>query len=138
MALSMGPFIARSGGSREIAETLSIRQVRFFVALGVLFVILALGRALLPEVRQAKMVRLHILRNVVHFTAQYFWTIGIVMLPLASVFALEFTMPLWVAFFAWLFLKEQLTGPRILATICVFIVVLITVSDRTSFVRGKC
>lgn len=127
MALSMGSFIAMSVGSREMAETLSIRQVLFFRALVGLFVILALGRALLPEVRQAKMVRLHILRNVVHFTAQYFWTIGVVMLPLASVFALEFTMPIWVAFFAWMFLKEQLTGPRILATIGGFIGVLVIV-----------
>src|SRR3546814_17981730 len=135
MALSMGPFIARSGGSREIAETLSIRQVRFFVALGVLFVILALGRALLPAVRQAKMVRLHILRNVVNFTAQYFWTIGIVMLPLASVFALEFTMPIWVAFFAWMFLQEPLTGPRILATIRGFIALLVIVRPGVCMVK---
>ena len=73
------------------------------------------------------MVRLHVLRNVVHFFAQYLWTIGIVLLPLASVFALEFTMPIWVAFFAFLFLKERLTTPRILATIGGFIGVLVIV-----------
>src|SRR5690606_35889185 len=61
------------------------------------------------------------------FFAQYLWTIGIVLLPLASVFALEFTMPIWVAFFAFLFLKERLTTPRILATIGGFIGVLVIV-----------
>ncbi|WP_206611545.1 DMT family transporter [Falsirhodobacter deserti] len=127
MALSMGSFIAMSVGSRELAETLSIRQVLFFRALVGLFVLLAVGRALFPEVRRMTQVRLHVIRNVVHFTAQYFWTIGIVLLPLASVFALEFTMPIWVALFAWLLLRERLTQRRILATIGGFVGVLVIV-----------
>ncbi|MCB5204921.1 DMT family transporter [Neorhizobium sp. T786] len=127
MALSMASFIGMAVGSRELAATLSIRQVLFFRALVGLAVILVVGRSLLPEIRQKKLVRLHVLRNTVHFAAQYFWTIGIVLLPLASVFALEFTMPIWVAFFAWMFLKERLTGPRILATLGGFIGVLVVV-----------
>lgn len=127
MGLSMVSFIGMSVGSRELAATLSIQQVLFFRALVGLFVILAVGRALLPELRSGKLIRLHVLRNVVHFFAQYLWTIGVVMLPLASVFALEFTMPIWVAFFAFLFLKEQLTTPRLLATIGGFIGVLVIV-----------
>ena len=131
MGLSMASFIAMSVGSRELAATLSIQQVLFFRALVGLFVILGGARLLLPELRQARQVRLHLVRNVVHFVAQYFWTIGVVLLPLASVFALEFTMPIWVAFFAWIFLKEKLTRPRILATIGGFVGVLVIV--RPSF-----
>ena len=134
MALSMASFIGMSVGSRELAATLSIQQVLFFRALVGLFVILALGRALLPELRGRKLIRLHLLRNVVHFVAQYLWTIGIVLLPLASVFALEFTMPIWVAFFAWIFLKERLTTPRILATIGGFIGVLVIVRPGVGMV----
>ncbi len=134
MAFSMASFIAMSVGSRELAATLSIRQVLFFRALVGFVVILALGRALLPEIRKMKLLRLHILRNVVHFTAQYFWTIGVVLLPLASVFALEFTMPIWVAFFAFMFLKERLTPPRILATIGGFIGVLVIVRPGVGMV----
>ena len=127
MALSMTAFIGMSVGSREMAETLSIRQVLFFRALVGLFVILAVGRALFPEVRRAAKLRLHLARNVIHFTAQYFWTIGVVMLPLASVFALEFTMPIWVTLFAWLLLRERLTGPRLLATVGGFVGVMVIV-----------
>jgi S-adenosylmethionine uptake transporter len=127
MGLSMVSFIGMSVGSRELAGTLSIQQVLFFRALVGFFVIVAFGRALLPEFRNAKLIRLHFLRNIVHFVAQYLWTIGVVMLPLASVFALEFTMPIWVAFFALLFLKEQLTKPRIFATIGGFIGVVVIV-----------
>ncbi len=127
MGLSMIAFIGMSVGSRELAGTLSIQQVLFFRALVGLFVILTLGRSLVLELRNGTQIPLHVMRNVVHFFAQYLWTIGIVMLPLASVFALEFTMPIWVAFFAFLFLKEQLTTPRILATVGGFIGVLIIV-----------
>ncbi|CAD7038315.1 EamA/RhaT family transporter [Pseudorhizobium endolithicum] len=134
MALSMASFIGMSVGSRELAATLSIQQVLFFRALVGLFVILALGRALLPELRGLKLIRLHLVRNVVHFVAQYLWTIGVVLLPLASVFALEFTMPIWVAFFAWIFLKERLTTPRILATIGGFIGVLVIVRPGVGMV----
>ena len=134
MAFSMASFIGMSVGSRELAATLSIRQVLFFRALVGLVVIFAVGRALLPEIRRMKLVKLHVLRNAVHFSAQYFWTIGIVMLPLASVFALEFTMPIWVAFFAWILLKEKLSGPRVLATAGGFIGVLVIVRPGAGMV----
>jgi S-adenosylmethionine uptake transporter len=88
----------------------------------------------LPELRNGKLIRLHVLRNVVHFFAQYLWTIGVVLLPLASVFALEFTMPIWIAFFAFLVLKEQLTTPRILATMGGFIGVLVIVRPGVGMV----
>ncbi|WP_319566991.1 DMT family transporter [Cohaesibacter marisflavi] len=134
MALSMISFIGMSIGSRELASSLSIQQVLFFRALVGLIIILVLARKLLPEVREKKMLRLHFIRNIMHFTAQYFWTIGVVFLPLASVFALEFTMPIWVAFFAWLILGERLTGPRLLATIGGFVGVLVIVRPGISMV----
>ncbi|MHA1537077.1 MAG: EamA family transporter, partial [Alphaproteobacteria bacterium] len=41
--------------------------------------------------------RTHLSRNVIHFAAQYGWVLGVAILPLAEVFALEFTMPIWAA-----------------------------------------
>lgn len=127
MGLSMASFIGMSVGSRELAQDLSIRQVLFFRALVGLFVIALFLPRLWPELRQMRRVRLHVLRNLFHFTAQYFWTIGVVVLPLASVFALEFTAPIWVAFFAWAILSEKLTRARMLANIGGFIGVLVIV-----------
>ncbi|HWL58587.1 MAG TPA: DMT family transporter [Paracoccus sp. (in: a-proteobacteria)] len=127
MALSMCSFIGMSIGSREMAATLSIRQVLFFRALVGLFVIAPFLPRLWPELRQMRQIRTHLARNVVHFTAQYFWTIGVVLLPLASVFALEFTMPIWVAFFAWALLGERLTRTRLLANLGGFLGVLVIV-----------
>jgi drug/metabolite transporter (DMT)-like permease len=41
------------------------------------------------------------------------WVYSIGALTLATVFAIEFTMPVWTALLAWLFLKERLTAPRL-------------------------
>lgn len=134
MGLSMISFIAMSVGSREMAATLSIRQVLFFRALVGLLVIIVVGRSLFPEIRRMQAVPLHLARNVVHFTAQYFWTIGVVLLPLASVFALEFTMPIWVTLFAWLLLRENVSRSRLLATVGGFIGVLVIVRPGVGMV----
>ena len=40
--------------------------------------------------------RMHIIRNLCHFTGQNLWFYAITVIPLAQVFALEFTAPLWV------------------------------------------
>lgn len=61
-----------------------------------------------------------IARNLVHFTGQYLWVIGIGLLPLAEVFALEFTAPAWAALLAWIFLGERLTFARKVALVCGF------------------
>jgi drug/metabolite transporter (DMT)-like permease len=58
---------------------------------------------------------LHLLRNVAHFGGQALWAWGVTVLPLAMVFAIEFTTPAWVAVFAVLFLKERMTLARLLA-----------------------
>jgi drug/metabolite transporter (DMT)-like permease len=55
---------------------------------------------------------LHALRNTVHFAAQVCWAQSVVLLPLATVFALEFTTPVWVALLAVSILREPLTAAR--------------------------
>jgi len=56
---------------------------------------------------------LHVVRNVVHFGGQYAWVYAIAMLPLATVFAIEFTMPVWTAVLAVPILGERLNRGRI-------------------------
>jgi len=56
---------------------------------------------------------LHLARNVVHLVGQASWTFGLTLLPLATVFALEFTAPAWVTLLAVLFLGERLTRARL-------------------------
>ncbi len=68
---------------------------------------------------------LQIARNLAHFTGQNLWFYAVTVLPLAQVFALEFTTPLWVIVLSPLILGERLTGPRALAAILGFIGILI-------------
>src|SRR5215813_13144033 len=56
---------------------------------------------------------LHVLRNFFHFGGQYAWVYAISLLPLATVFAIEFTMPVWAAVLAMIFLGERLNQGRV-------------------------
>lgn len=97
-----------SRGGMSIFEILAIRSG---VALLVLFVLLVFRPELRPLTRTSR-IGLHALRNVVHYVAQYAWAVALTMLPLAMVFALEFTMPAWTALLAVWLLKEKMTPSR--------------------------
>ena len=82
-------------------------------------VMLLIVLALLPRTGVAALrtrrLGLHLLRNGVHFCGQYLWVFSIGALPLATVFAIEFTMPVWTVLLAALFLHERITFPRLVA-----------------------
>ena len=67
----------------------------------------------------------HLVRNISHFTGQNLWFFAVTVIPLAQVFALEFTSPLWVTLLAPIFLAERLTRARAFAAIMGFIGILI-------------
>ena len=50
----------------------------------------------------------HVLRNIAHYSAQYCWLAALLLIPLAQVVAIEFTMPIWSAALAVLFLGERM------------------------------
>ncbi|MDZ7710556.1 MAG: DMT family transporter [Roseovarius sp.] len=68
---------------------------------------------------------LHLVRNISHFTGQNLWFYAITMIPLAQVFALEFTAPLWVLVLSPLILGERMTRVRALAALIGFTGILI-------------
>jgi drug/metabolite transporter (DMT)-like permease len=62
---------------------------------------------------RTKRLPLHAARAVVHLGGQFCWMYAIAALALATVFAIEFTMPVWTALLAFAFLGERLTPNRI-------------------------
>ena len=66
-----------------------------------------------------------LVRNLAHFTGQNLWFYAVTVIPLAQVFALEFTSPLWVIVLSPLILGERLTLVRGIAAIMGFIGILI-------------
>ena len=55
----------------------------------------------------------HAARAVIHLAGQFCWMYAIGALTLATVFAIEFTMPVWTAILAALFLGERLNRGRV-------------------------
>ena len=55
----------------------------------------------------------HATRAVMHLAGQFCWMYAISALTLATVFAIEFTMPVWTAILAALFLGERLNRGRL-------------------------
>lgn len=114
---------------RELSGVFNVFEILVFrSASGVSFLLLL--AALKPDLRPLLFTRrigLHGLRNVVNFSAQVGWAQGIVLLPFATVFALEFTTPLWVAVLAVLILGEKLTPGRIASLVLGFLGVLVIV-----------
>jgi S-adenosylmethionine uptake transporter len=135
MIACLASFIGMAVASRELSETLSVFQILFFRSLVGLVVILIFARSILPELRRVQRFNLHLARNAVHFGAQYCWTLGVVLLPLAEVFALEFTMPVWVALFAYLFLGERISRPRLVAVVVSFLGILVILRPGVTIIN---
>ena len=107
-------FSAAGVGVRELSKTLGIFDILSLRSAGGIVILLLVG-LMQPGLRagvRLRRMKVHLLRNVVHFAATYAWAIGITVLPLATVFALEFTAPVWVALFAVLILGERMTTSR--------------------------
>jgi drug/metabolite transporter (DMT)-like permease len=69
----------------------------------------------------------HLARNTTHFVGQFSWALAVTLLPFATVFALEFTTPAWVALLAALVLGERMTKSRLGSVILGFFGVLVIV-----------
>lgn len=59
----------------------------------------------------------HAVRNAVHYTAQYSWLLAVTLIPIAQVVAIEFTMPIWTAILAVLFLGETMNRWKVIAIV---------------------
>ena len=103
-----------------VYEVLAIRNLGGIVILGVYAVLAARG-----DIGAPRPLWLHGIRNVFHFAGQAAWTTGLTLLPIATVFALEFTAPAWTVVLAALFLRERLTTGRVAAVVLGFVGVLI-------------
>ena len=103
-------------GARELAGHITTFQILFFRSVISLIVItLIINKSKKPNLYSSKRIKLHIVRNIFHFVGQYGWFLGLGLLPLAHVFALEFTVPLWTLIIAALFLKEGITIKKTIA-----------------------
>ena len=109
-------FTAIAIAAREISQTHDSFEI--MAARSIIGLLLVLGFGLLSgQLARISTQRLsgHFWRNLVHFTAQNLWFWSLTVIPLAQVFALEFTSPIWVILLSPLFLGERLTRAKAFA-----------------------
>jgi drug/metabolite transporter (DMT)-like permease len=127
MAGALVSFSAIAVSIRELSSALSVFEILALRNAAGIVILIALA-LFKPSLRMGFVPRrmgLHALRNVVHFLGQYAWALAVTILPLATVFAIEFTTPAWVALFAALILREEMTRPRILAIVLGLVGILV-------------
>ncbi|MDF1854141.1 DMT family transporter [Pseudooceanicola sp.] len=119
-------FSAMAIAGREVSfdlDTFEIMTWRSLVGIFIVGSVLTLRRRWQDV--SLKNLPLHGLRNLFHFTGQNLWFYAISVIPLAQVFALEFTAPLWVLVASPLVLGERLTKVRALSALIGFVGILI-------------
>ena len=90
----------------DVLEILALRTLVTLLLIGSLVV-----RSGIAPLRTRRFPA-HATRAVLHLGGQWCWMFAIGALALATVFAIEFTMPVWVAILAALFLGERLNRHR--------------------------
>lgn len=119
-------------GVRELDGALPVFQILFSRSvIGLVYISLILlssrSKSRQSPIITTDRIGLHSVRNLFHFAGQYGWFVGLGILPLAEVFALEFTVPVWTAIFATLFLHEQVTARKVAAIVLGLVGVLVIV-----------
>ena len=136
MAGAIASYIASALAVRALAKNLSVFEMMSVRSASGLAVLLAI-MAVWPQTRRgltSRRIGLHLARNSVHFVGQNIWALAITLLPFATVFALEFTAPIWVALLAVMLLGERLTLTRAASiALCLIGVLVILHPGLSSF-----
>jgi drug/metabolite transporter (DMT)-like permease len=112
MAGALVCFSAMAISIRELAPVLGVFEMLALRCVGGLAMLLAWAGLGFGRIGPPRPLGMHIARNVIHIGGQAGWTLGLTLLPLATVFALEFTAPAWVTLLAVVFLGERATPGR--------------------------
>lgn len=120
-------FSATAVAVRALTPTFSVFEVLAFRTMAGVAILSAFA-LFKPELRAGLAPRrlpMHVLRNALHFAGTAGWALGLTLLPMATVFALEFTAPAWVALLAIPMLQERINRGRIVAVLFGFAGVLV-------------
>ncbi|WP_420858837.1 DMT family transporter [Marivivens marinus] len=119
-------FTSMAVAGRAVSFELDTFEIMFYRScVGIVIVFSVAGYAgTLGQVSRAKF-GLHLIRNLAHFSGQNLWFYALTAIPLAQVFALEFTTPIWAILLAPLVLGERITRTGAMAAALGFIGILI-------------
>jgi len=126
MSGSIVSFSAMAVAGRAVAPVLDTFELMTWRSIIGFFLVLAIAGPLgrLQDIRTNR-IGTHVIRNLFHFTGQNLWFWALTVIPLAQLFALEFTSPLWVILLGPLLLSEPITRTRAMAAGFGFLGILI-------------
>lgn len=123
---SVVSFSLTAVAGREMARELDTFEIMLYRSVvGLIIVCIVAGATGRLGQITFRSPHLHLMRNIVHFIGQNLWLFALTAIPLAQVFALEFTAPLWVLVLSPLLLGERMTRMRVLAALLGFVGILI-------------
>ena len=119
-------FTGMAIAGRAVSFELDTFEIMMYRSIIGLVIVLIVGR-IAGTLHQITLAQpgTQVIRNIFHFTGQNLWFYAITVIPLAQVFALEFTGPLWALLLAPLVLNERLTGIRVICALIGFVGILI-------------
>ncbi|MBV1867878.1 MAG: DMT family transporter [Marinosulfonomonas sp.] len=119
-------FTVMAVAGREMASEMNPVEILMYRSMIGLIIVLVIGglAGTLRQINTGK-IRIHLIRNCSHFVGQGMWFFALGLIPLAQIFALEFTMPIWALFLAIFVLGERLTRVRVETAIIGFVGILI-------------
>lgn len=119
-------FSSMAVAGREIGTALDTFEIMMYrSAIGFVTILLVASLAGTRHQISTRHMHLHLTRNIFHFAGQNLWLYALLLIPMAQLFALEFSYPIIVALTAPLFLGERLTPVRVFAAAIGFIGILI-------------
>ena len=125
MAGAVLSFCAMAIAARALLGHMGVFEVLFFrTGVSLLLVIAVAARIGFAALRTQRF-GVHLWRNAFHLGGQASWVYALGALPLATVFAIEFTSPIWTAVLAPLMLHERLNRGRIAMLVHGFVGVLV-------------
>lgn len=125
MGLTLLSFALLAVSARQLLDTMGAFQILFLRSGVGLAMILAFALPRWPGFTRTTRLRLHLLRSLFHYGGQVCWITALGLLPLAVVFAMEFTTPIWAAVLAAVFLGERLNRGRVVAIVLGFAGILV-------------
>jgi drug/metabolite transporter (DMT)-like permease len=117
---------------REALRELNVFQLILIRAsVGLLLLYPLIHRAGGFPAMRTRRLPLHIARNTIHFGAQLGWFFALTLIPIGQVVAIEFTMPIWTAIVAAMFLGERITVWKVAAIVLGIVGVVMIVRPAT-------
>ena len=124
--------VAGREATREL-NVFQLMEVRTIMGLFMLYPLIRVSGGL-PVLKTARL-QMHVVRNTIHYGAQFGWFFALTLIPIGQVVAIEFTMPIWTAILAAIFLGERMTQWKVTAIVLGIVGVIIIVRPATGEVN---